>query len=259
MFLELSHLKKQFDGKEVVSDLSLSLEKGKLLCILGFSGCGKTTTLNMIGGFLKPDGGSICVDGQDITRLPPERRPVTTVFQSYGLFPHMTVEENVRYGLKFKGLRRSEAKKKTMEYLELVGLLEYANFHIHQISGGQQQRVALARALIVEPKLCLLDEPFCNLDAALRGKMRQELKKIQRELGMTMVFVTHDQEEAMLLADSMAIMDEGKLIQTDTPANIYRNPANDFVRRFLNLDELIWTEDGRLLKIIGQNEKSLER
>lgn len=253
MFLELSHLKKQFDGKEVVSDLSLSLEKGKLLCILGFSGCGKTTTLNMIGGFLTPDSGSILVDGQDITHLPPERRPVTTVFQSYGLFPHMTVLENVMYGLKFKGVGKKDARKRAMEYLELVGLTEYANFHIHQISGGQQQRVALARALIVEPKICLLDEPFCNLDAALRGKMRQELKKIQRELGMTMVFVTHDQEEAMLLADSMAIMDKGRLIQTDTPAHIYQNPANEFVRNFLNLEDLIWTEEGKLLKVIGQN------
>ncbi len=253
MYLELSHLKKQFDGKEVVSDLDLTLEKGRLLCILGSSGCGKTTTLNMIGGFLVPDGGTIRVDGQDITKLPPELRPVTTVFQSYGLFPHMTVLENVMYGLKFRGVRRAEARKRAMEYLDLVGLADHADFHIHQISGGQQQRVALARALIVEPKLCLLDEPFCNLDAALRVKMREELKKLQRELGMTMVFVTHDQEEAMLLADSMAIMEQGKLIQNDSPANIYKNPANDFVRKFLHLDDLIWTEDNRLLKIIGHN------
>lgn len=253
MYLELSHLKKQFDGKEVVSDLSLTLEKGKILCILGSSGCGKTTTLNMIGGFLMPDAGAIRLDGQDITALPPELRPVTTVFQSYGLFPHMTVLENVMYGLKFRGVRKAEAKKRAMEYLDLVGLATHANFHIHQISGGQQQRVALARALIVEPKLCLLDEPFCNLDAALRVKMREELKKLQRELGMTMVFVTHDQEEAMLLADSMAIMEQGVLIQNDSPANIYRNPANDFVRRFLNLDELIWTEDNKLMKIISHN------
>lgn len=253
MFLELRHLKKQFDSREVVSDLSLGLDKGKLMCILGFSGCGKTTTLNMIGGFLSPDGGSIFVDGQDITHLPPERRPVTTVFQSYGLFPHMTVAENVMYGLKFRGVRRSEARRRAMEYLELVGLKDHADHYIHETSGGQQQRVALARALIVEPKICLLDEPFCNLDAALRGKMRMELKRIQRELGMTMVFVTHDQEEAMLLSDYMAIMDNGRLIQTDTPANIYHAPANDFVRSFLNLDELIWTEDGKLMKIIGQN------
>ena len=251
MYLELNHLKKRFDGKEVVSDLSLSLDKGKLLCILGSSGCGKTTTLNMIGGFLAPDSGSICLDGADITKLPPERRPVSTVFQSYGLFPHMTLLENVIYGLKFRGYSKAEARKKGREYLDMVGLADRSGAYIHEISGGQQQRVALARALIVEPKLCLLDEPFCNLDAALRVKMRQELKKLQQELDMTMVFVTHDQEEAMLLADSMAIMERGVLIQNDTPANIYRNPANDFVRSFLNLEDLIWTQDGKLMKVIS--------
>ena len=251
MYLELSHLKKQFDGKEVVSDLSLTLEKGKLLCILGSSGCGKTTTLNMIGGFLTPDSGNILLDGQELTKLPPERRPVSTVFQSYGLFPHMTLLENVTYGLKFRGFSKADARKKGREYLDMVGLADRANAYIHEISGGQQQRVALARALIVEPKLCLLDEPFCNLDAALRVKMRQELKKLQRDLDMTMVFVTHDQEEAMILADSMAIMEQGKLIQNDTPEHIYRNPASDFVKSFLNLEELIWTEEGKLMKIIS--------
>ncbi len=250
MYLELKNLTKTFDNKQVVNDMSLSLEEGKLLCILGSSGCGKTTTLNMIGGFLEPTSGQILLDGQDITHLPPERRPVTTVFQSYGLFPHMTVLQNVMYGLKFQNMKKSEARQKAMDYLELVNLTEYAQRGVHEISGGQQQRVALARALVVEPRLCLLDEPFCNLDAALRVKMREGLKEIQRKLNMTMVFVTHDQEEALNLADKIAIMEQGIMTQYDTPMNIYRNPANDFVRDFLNLDELVWMEDGTLMKVI---------
>ena len=252
MYLELKNLHKRFDKEPVVDDLNLSLEKGQLLCILGGSGCGKTTTLNMIGGFLTPDAGTIHLDGMDITNLPPEQRPVATVFQSYGLFPHMTVMQNVIYGLKFRGVKKADARKKGMEYLDLVGLADRANAMIHEISGGQQQRVALARALIVEPKLCLLDEPFCNLDAALRVKMRQELKKLQQELDMTMVFVTHDQEEALHLADRIAIMEQGVLIQDAAPMEIYRNPANDFVRDFLSLDQLVWTEDGTLMKVVKQ-------
>lgn len=250
MYLELSQMKKTFGDKQVVKDLSLTLERGELLCILGASGCGKTTTLNMIGGFLVPDGGRILLDGQDITDIPPERRPVTTVFQSYGLFPHMTVLQNVIYGLRFRHVGRKAARARGMEYLELVGLPDYANAYIYEISGGQQQRVALARALIVEPKLCLLDEPFSNLDAGLRVKMRSELKKLQRELGMTMLFVTHDQEEAMLLSDRMAIMEGGTLIQCDAPINIYRHPATPFVEEFLNLKELIWTPEGALMKVL---------
>lgn len=255
MYLELEHLKKRFGDREVVCDLSLSLEKGQLACILGASGCGKTTTLNMIGGFLAPDSGIIRLDGQDITKLPPEQRPVTTVFQSYGLFPHMTVLQNVIYGLKFRHMSKADARAKGMEYLRLVGLESYASARIHEISGGQQQRVALARALIVEPKLCLLDEPFCNLDAALRVRMRRELKKLQQDLGITMVFVTHDQEEALLLSDRMAIMEGGRLIQLDTPMEIYTHPATPFVADFLNLSELRWGEDGSLMKIIRNQEE----
>ena len=250
MYLELKNLHKRFDKEPVVDDLNLSLEKGQLLCILGGSGCGKTTTLNMIGGFLTPDSGSIYLDGMDITRLPPEQRPVSTVFQSYGLFPHMTVLQNVIYGLKFKGYKKADAIKKGREYLEMVGLQDYANSRIHEISGGQQQRTALARALIVEPKLCLLDEPLSNLDAALRVKMRSELKALQQELGITMVFVTHDQEEAMLLSDKMAIMEQGKLIQIGTPEEIFHNPATPFVSEFLSLSNLRWEEDGTLVKVI---------
>ena len=250
MYLELDHLKKHFDGREVVRDLSLTLEQGQLLCILGASGCGKTTTLNMIGGFLEPDSGRVRLDGEDITRIPPEQRPVTTVFQSYGLFPHMTVLQNVIYGLKFRGVKREQARQKGMHYLEMVGLTDYASAYIQEISGGQQQRVALARALIVEPKLCLLDEPFCSLDAALRTKMRHELKRLQKSLGLTMVFVTHDQEEAIILADRIAIMDQGELVQNDAPLDLCRRPASPFVAEFMDLESLVWTEDGRLLKII---------
>lgn len=252
MFLELKSIHKSFEGLKVVENLDLSLEKGQLLCILGSSGCGKTTTLNMIGGFLTPDSGTIELDGADITAIPPEKRPVSTVFQSYGLFPHMTVLENVIYGLKFRGYKKRQAREKGMEYLEMVGLRDYANSPIHEISGGQQQRTALARALIVEPKLCLLDEPFSNLDAALRVKMRKELKQLQRELGITMVFVTHDQEEAMLLSDQMAIMDQGRLIQMGSPEEIFRHPANEFVSGFLSLSSLRWEEDGTLLKVIKE-------
>lgn len=254
MYLKLDHLKKSFGPKIVVQDLCLSLEKGQLMCILGSSGCGKTTTLNMIGGFLTPDSGRVLVDGQDITTLPPERRPVSTVFQSYSLFPHMSVLENVIYGLKFRGVKKTQAVEKGLRYLDMVSLSGYANASIFEISGGQQQRVALARALIVEPKLCLLDEPFSNLDASLRTRCREELKNLQKELGMTMVFVTHDQEEALHLADRITIMEQGVLIQNDSPLNIYRKPANQFVSDFLTLDQFRWTEDGTLMKIITKTE-----
>ena len=257
MFLKLERLNKSFGDKRVVRDLSLELERGELLCILGASGCGKTTTLNMIGGFIPPDGGRILLDGQDLTGLPPENRPVSTVFQSYGLFPHMTVLQNVCYGLKFRRLSREEARRKGMGYLEMVGLGDRARSSIHALSGGQQQRVALARALAVEPKLCLLDEPFSNLDAALRTKMRGELKRLQRELGITMVFVTHDQEEALVLSDRIAVMEEGVLAQTAPPAQLYQHPASPSIASFLGVDELVWREDGAVLKYIQRREDML--
>lgn len=252
MYLEIKNLNKRFDGKAAVRDLSLDVAQGEILCILGSSGCGKTTTLNMIGGFLTPDSGTILLDGQDITALPPERRPVSTVFQSYGLFPHMTVLQNVTYGLKFRHISRAEAKKKGMRYLELVGLADRADARIHELSGGQQQRVALARSLIVEPKVCLLDEPLSNLDAALRARMRGELRRLQRELGITMVFVTHDQEEALVLADHIAVMEHGVLLQHDTPQTVYRHPASEAVASFLGLKDIVWAEDGSVMKIIGR-------
>ena len=252
MYLEVKGLKKCFGEKKIVDDLSFSLDKGQLMCILGSSGCGKTTTLNMIGGFLKKDSGSIVLDGEEISEKEPEERPVTTVFQSYALFPHMTVLENVTYGLKFKGIKKEKAKELGYKYLEMTGMTEYADVRIQRLSGGQQQRVALARALVIEPKLCLLDEPFSNLDAALREKLRFELKRLQRDLKMTMIFVTHDQEEAMILSDKMAIMEQGVFVQCDTPKAIYDSPASDFVRDFLKLDRIIFKEDGSILKKISE-------
>ena len=250
--LETKGIGIHFGGLRAVDNVSFTAEEGGITAIIGPNGAGKTTLFNLIAGFYTPTKGQVYFEGKDITNLPPERRPVATVFQSYGLFPHMTVLQNVIYGLKFKGYKKADARKKGMEYLELVGLQEYANKRIHEISGGQQQRTALARALIVEPKLCLLDEPLSNLDAALRVKMRTELKTIQRELGITMVFVTHDQEEALLLSDKMAIMEQGKLVQFGSPEEIFRNPATPFVREFLSLSNLRWEEDGTLVKVIKQ-------
>ena len=248
-------LYKRFDRKIAVNGLSLDIPVGSFFGLVGPNGAGKTTTLNMIGGFLKPDGGRVLLDGKDITALPPERRPVSTVFQSYGLFPHMSVLQNVTYGLKFRRYSRAEAREKGRRYLELVGLAERENARIGELSGGQQQRVALARALIVEPKLCLLDEPLSNLDAALRVRMRGELKRLQRELGTTMVFVTHDQEEALILADSIAVMSEGELLQLGSAEEVFRHPANDYIASFLGLNDIVWKDDGSVLKVIRHGEK----
>lgn len=249
MYLQLINLMKNFGEKKVVKDLSLSIKEGEILCLLGPSGCGKTTTLKMIGGFLKADGGSITIDGNDITALPPEERPVTTVFQSYALFPHLTVLENVIYGLKFQGYSKKDAKKKGMEYLEIVDLDGYANSKIHEISGGQQQRVALVRSLIVNPKVLLLDEPLSNLDAKLRVKMREEIKIIQRKFNMTMVFVTHDQEEALVLGDKIAIMNEGELVQLGSAEEVYNNPANLFSMNFLGSSNKLVDADGKFFYV----------
>nr|WP_253197671.1 ABC transporter ATP-binding protein [Clostridium algidicarnis] len=246
--------------------MSLTIEKGEILCLLGPSGCGKTTTLKMIGGFLKPDFGSIIIEGEDITKLPPELRPVSTVFQSYALFPHLTVIENTIYGLKFKGYKRKEALKIGNEYLDLVGLLEYKTRKIHELSGGQQQRVALARSLIVNPKVLLLDEPLSNLDAKLRIRMREEIKEIQKKFNTTMVFVTHDQEEALNIADKIAVMNEGLLQQIGTPEEIYNTPKNNFVLNFIGTANIIYEngikkfirpENISIIKSTSSNQSSI--
>jgi len=246
MFLKIENLKKSFDNLIAVDDLNIEVEKGEILCLLGPSGCGKTTTLKMIGGFLIPDEGNILIDGQNITKIPPDKRPVSTVFQSYALFPHMSVIENVIYGLKFQGIKKDKAKEMGKEYLELVGLDEHKNKKIHELSGGQQQRVALARSLILNPKVLLLDEPLSNLDAKLRIKMREEIKNIQKKFNITMVFVTHDQEEALSIGDKIGVMNKGKLEQLGTPRQIYENPKSRFVLDFIGSSNIIENDCGNI-------------
>ncbi len=232
-FLSLEGLTKRYGASTVVDGLNLQVGRGELVCLLGPSGCGKTTTLRMVGGFLAPDAGRVVVDGQDVTDLPPERRPVSTVFQSYALFPHLTVEQNVAFGLKFQRVRRREALARAREMLKVVGMAERAEARVDEISGGQQQRVALARSLVLGPKVLLLDEPLSNLDAALRVQMRSEIRAVQRRLGTTMLFVTHDQEEAMSLGDRVAIMDAGRLRQVGAPEEVYERPADGYCANFL--------------------------
>lgn len=233
MFLELSGLSKSFDGHEVIRNLNLGVERGEVVCLLGASGCGKTTTLRMVGGFLVPDAGTVTVDGVDITGMAPEVRPTSTVFQSYALFPHLSVLGNVKYGLRFHGVSREEANNRALEMIEAVGLSDYANAQISDISGGQQQRVALARSLVLNPKVLLLDEPFSNLDANLRLRMRSEVRAIQERFGVTMLFVTHDREEAMAFGDRIAIMQDGAFLQVGSALEVYQHPVNLYCARFL--------------------------
>lgn len=239
MLLEIKDLVKIYDNKNAVDNISFQVEENTLLCILGPSGCGKTTILNTIGGFVNPSSGSIFLNGQDITNLPPEDRPISTVFQSYGLFPHKNVMENISYGLKFKGIGRRVAKEKAINMLKLVGLEGHENKKINELSGGEQQRVALARSLIVEPQLLLLDEPFSNLDANLRVVMREEVKKLQTRLGITTIFVTHDQEDAFAVADKIILMNKGRIEQLADPYSLYNNPKDEFVLSFIGNSSII--------------------
>lgn len=245
MFLQMEGLKKVYEGEKGLKNLDLIIEKGSFVTLLGPSGCGKTTTLNLLGGFLKPDAGKIFLEGEDITMLPPERRPVSTVFQSYALFPHLTVLENVCYGLRFfRNMKKKEAVPAAMEQLRVVGLSGYEKARIGEISGGQQQRVALARAMATGPKILLLDEPLSNLDAGLRVQLREELKELQKKLGITMIFVTHDQEEAMSLSDQIVVMEKGLAIQVGTPREVYFSPQTQYVASFVGKANYL-TENGQ--------------
>jgi len=234
MYLSLENIAYNYGEKTVLADVSLEVAKGEFVTLLGPSGCGKTTLLKIIGGFIQPEYGVVRLEGVDITRLRPERRPVATVFQNYALFPHMTVQENVGYGLKFrKDYNKTSAREQVGVALELVGMSDYSNRNVVKLSGGQQQRVALARALILKPKVLLLDEPFSNLDAKLRVAIRSELKAIQQHLQLTMVFVTHDQEEALSLSDRVAVMNGGQIVQTAPAKTIYHQPVDGFVADFV--------------------------
>jgi len=232
-FLELEHITKYFGRTAAVMDISLSVEQGEFLTLLGPSGCGKTTILRMVAGFETPSVGNILLDGDDITNRSASKRPMGMVFQSYALFPHMTAEQNIAFGLSIKRTPRDVITRRCAELLDLVGLSDKGRSFPHQLSGGQQQRVALARALAVEPKVLLLDEPLSALDAKVRVSLRNEIRRIQQQLKMTAIYVTHDQEEALAISDRIAVMAKGRIEQLDLPEEIYNNPRTVFAATFV--------------------------
>ena len=237
--IRLENVTKRFDDVTAVDDLSLTIDQGRFFALLGPSGCGKTTTLRMIGGFEEPTSGTILLGDRDVTGLPPYRRDVNTVFQSYALFPHLSIYENVAFGLRRKGVKGDDLKRRVGEALELVDLGDLGRRKPRQLSGGQQQRIALARALVNRPNVLLLDEPLGALDLKLRKQMQLELKGIQNEVGITFVHVTHDQEEAMTMADTIAVMNAGKIEQLGSPADLYERPETAFVAGFLGASNLL--------------------
>jgi putative spermidine/putrescine transport system ATP-binding protein len=232
-FLELQNLQRNFGPVKALDGIEILLGEGEFLSLLGPSGCGKTTALRLVAGFDRPDGGAIVVDGKDLTNVAPNKRDMGMVFQAYSLFPNMTARQNVEYGLKLRGKDKTVRRKRVQELLELVGLGHAADRYPHQLSGGMQQRVALARALAIEPRVLLLDEPLSALDAKVRVQLREEIRRIQLELGITTLYVTHDQEEALSVSDHVAVMYGGRIEQMGSPAEMYSAPATPFVAEFI--------------------------
>ena len=243
--IQLENVSVAFDGEKVLDNLSLSIKDKEFVTLLGPSGCGKTTTLRIIAGFIEPDSGNLYFDGKRINDIPPYKRQVNTVFQRYALFPHLNVLENIAFGLRLKKMPDAEIRKKVFDMLELVNLKGYASRKVGNLSGGQQQRVAIARALVNNPRVLLLDEPLAALDLKLRKDMQNELKRIQKQSNITFVYVTHDQEEALSMSDTVVVMDEGVIQQIGTPLDIYNEPANAFVADFIGESNIL---DGVMLE-----------
>ena len=246
--IELAGVEKHFAGQVVVHPLSLTIKEGEFLTLLGPSGCGKTTILRMIAGFEQPSKGRILLDGADLTKLPPNQRDLNLVFQHYALFPHMTVEDNIDFGLKMKKLPAKERRERIEEAVAMTQLTPLTKRYPHQLSGGQQQRVAIARAIANKPKVLLLDEPLGALDLQLRKNLQSELKHLQRSLGITFVYVTHDQDEAMMMSDRIVIMNNGQVEQIGTPREVYAKPTTLFAATFIGENNIL-SEDGRLFAV----------
>ena len=237
--IEIKNVCKSFSGKDVLKDINLYINQGEFLTLLGPSGCGKTTLLRMIAGFLKPDEGSILLDGKDLEGTSPYERPLNTVFQRYALFPHLDVYDNIAFGLKLKKVPQEEIDKRVRRVLKLVAMSDYEDRDVETLSGGQQQRIAIARAIVNQPKVLLLDEPLAALDLKMRKDMQIELKEMHKQLGITFIYVTHDQEEALTLSDTVVVMNEGRIQQIGTPTDIYNEPVNSFVADFIGESNIL--------------------